>query len=66
MIKAGTQHFKQNLESNDNEDTATAIYEALRLYNSGSVNKHDLSDPTKPGTPSYVSDIASRLQGRTG
>lgn len=62
MVMAGTKHFKQNLESNNNSDTAEAIYEALRLYNSGSINKQNLSDG-KGATNSYVSDIANRLLG---
>ena len=37
------------------------IYEAFRMYNSGSVNKDNLSSGI--GTPSYVSDIANRLMG---
>ena len=37
------------------------IYEAFRMYNSGSVDSSDLS--VGPGTSSYVSDIANRLMG---
>ena len=37
------------------------IYAAFRMYNSGSVNKDNLSSGV--GTPSYVSDIANRLMG---
>jgi LysM repeat protein len=38
------------------------VYEALRAYNSGSVNKTDLSDGLG-ATASYVSDCANRLLG---
>lgn len=62
MVNAGTAHFKANLRSNDDSDTAAAIYEALRLYNSGSVDKANLSDG-RGATPSYVSDVANRLLG---
>jgi hypothetical protein len=34
MVMADTKHFKANLEENNNQDTAEAIYEACRLYNS--------------------------------
>ena len=64
MVEAGTRHFKQNLEDNNNADTAEAIYEACRLYNSGSINKSNLS-AGRGATASYVSDIANRLQGHT-
>lgn len=65
MINAGTKHFKADLRSNLDDDSAKAIYEALRLYNSGRVNKNNLSDPGTGATPSYVSDVANRLQGHT-
>jgi hypothetical protein len=64
MVVAGTKHFKQNLIQVGNQDTADNIYRALRLYNSGSINDSNLSDPMG-ATASYVSDIANRLQGRT-
>ena len=64
MVNAGTKHFKGNLEQLDNADTASTIYRALRLYNSGGIDEANLSDGLK-ATPSYVSDIANRLQGRT-
>jgi hypothetical protein len=64
MVTAGTQHFKSNLEQVGNADSAECIYQALRLYNSGSMNASNLSDG-KGATNSYVSDIANRLQGRT-
>jgi hypothetical protein len=63
MVVAGTKHFKGNLEQLDNQDTASTIYRALRLYNSGSIDEGNLSDG-KGATASYVSDIANRLQGR--
>lgn len=44
MVTAGTKHFKGNLEQLDNADTASTIYRALRLYNSGSINEANLSD----------------------
>ncbi|KAI0161067.1 hypothetical protein GGR52DRAFT_576475 [Hypoxylon sp. FL1284] len=64
MVRAGTNHFKQNIQDQGNADTAECIYKALREYNSGSVNPNDLSDG-RGATPSYVSDIANRLLGRT-
>ncbi len=64
MVNAGTNHYKGNLEQLDNADTASTIYRALRLYNSGIIDETNLSDGLK-ATPSYVSDIANRLQGRT-
>ena len=64
MVLAGTKHFKANLQQLDDQDTASTIYRALRLYNSGSINEGNLSDG-KGATPSYVSDICNRLQGRT-
>jgi hypothetical protein len=64
MVMAGTQHYKGNLEQLDNADTASTIYRALRLYNSGSIDEGNLSDG-KGATDSYVSDIANRLQGGT-
>jgi hypothetical protein len=63
MVTAGTMHFKGNLENQGNGDDAATIYSALREYNSGTVNANDLSDG-EGATPSYVSDIAYRLQGR--
>jgi hypothetical protein len=64
MVMAGTQHFKGNLQQLDDKDTATTIYRALRLYNSGSIDENNLSEG-KGATDSYVSDICNRLQGRT-
>ncbi|KAI8964429.1 hypothetical protein F5Y11DRAFT_316295 [Daldinia sp. FL1419] len=64
MVRAGTNHFKQNLKTFGDSDTAECIYKALREYNSGSVNEGDLSDG-KGATGPYVSDIANRLLGRT-
>ena len=63
MVTAGTMHFKGNLEKLGNGDDAATIYSALRMYNSGNLNPNDLSDG-EGATPSYVSDIAYRLQGR--
>jgi len=63
MVVAGTKHFKANLQQLDDKDTASTIYRALRLYNSGSINEGNLSDG-KGATESYVSDLANRLQGR--
>ena len=62
MVKAGTEHFKANLEQLDNQDTASTIYRALRLYNSGSLDDSNLSNGLG-ATESYVSDVANRLQG---
>ena len=33
MVRAGTQHFKQNLKDFGNADTADCIYKALREWN---------------------------------
>lgn len=38
MVMAGTKHFKANLIQTGNQDSAQSIYQALRLYNSGSMN----------------------------
>ncbi|KAF2656297.1 hypothetical protein K491DRAFT_597275 [Lophiostoma macrostomum CBS 122681] len=62
MVNAGTQHYKSNLEQQGNGDDAQTIYEALRLYNSGSVDTSNLSNGLG-ATDSYVSDIANRLTG---
>jgi hypothetical protein len=60
MVQAGTQH----LESCIQQATGNNIYEALRLYNSGSVAADgDLSSPNSVGTPSYVNDVANRFHG---
>ena len=64
MVMAGTKHFKGNLQQVGDADSATTIYRALRLYNSGSIDESNLSDG-KGATDSYVSDICNRLQGRT-
>ncbi|KAK9413778.1 putative Transglycosylase SLT domain-containing protein [Seiridium unicorne] len=64
MVRAGTNHFKANLKEFGNADNADTIYKALRAYNSGSVNPDNLSDG-RGATPSYVSDVANRLLGRT-
>ncbi len=64
MVVAGTNHYKSNLEQVGNLDTAECIYWALRLYKSGSLDKSNLSYGER-ATPSYVSDIANRLLGRT-
>lgn len=64
MVIAGTKHFKDNLKQLDDKDTASTIYRALRLYNSGKINASNLSDG-EGATPDYVSDIANRLQGLT-
>ena len=66
MIRGGITTLKENLtqlgagpqQLNEPE----FIYPALRKYNSGSVNKENLSDGIG-ATASYVSDIAVRLQG---
>ena len=64
MVRAGAVHFKGNLEQLDNQDTASTIYRALRLYNSGSLDDNNLSNGMG-ATDSYVSDVANRLQGVT-
>jgi len=64
MVRAGTQHFKDNLQQFGNSDTADCIYKALRAYNSGSVDEGNLSDG-RGATASYVSDVANRLCGQT-
>jgi hypothetical protein len=64
MVRAGTNHFKEDMKQFGNTNTAECIYKALRAYNSGSINANDLSDG-RGATPSYVSDMANRLLGRT-
>lgn len=63
MIRAGTLHYKSNLQEHGDCGTVECIYKALRSYNSGSCNSDDLSDG-RGATPHYVSDIANRLLGR--
>ncbi|KAI1624823.1 hypothetical protein EDD37DRAFT_608298 [Exophiala viscosa] len=59
MIHAGALHFKQNLDRQHGN-----VYEALRVYNSGSIaSDGDLASPKSVGTPSYVTDIANWLHG---
>ncbi|KIW69146.1 hypothetical protein PV04_05039 [Phialophora macrospora] len=59
MISVGAQHLKSNLDQAQGN-----VYEALRLYNSGSVAADgDLSSPNSVGTPSYVNDMANRFHG---
>jgi soluble lytic murein transglycosylase-like protein len=59
MISVGAQHLKGNLDQAQGN-----VYEALRLYNSGSVAADgDLSSPNSVGTPSYVNDMANRFHG---
>jgi len=81
MVVAGTNHFKANLEQTGNQDSAESIYQALRLYNSGTMdpNVSHHQPPLqahvlilkqnlsdgKGATDNYVSDIANRLQGLT-
>jgi len=64
MVVAGTNHYKANLQQVGNADSAQDIYQALRLYNSGSLDANNLSNGLG-ATDSYVSDIANRLQGKT-
>jgi hypothetical protein len=64
MVVAGTNHYKANLQQVGNVDSAQDIYQALRLYNSGSLDANNLSNGLG-ATDSYVSDIANRLQGKT-
>ncbi|KAG8169241.1 hypothetical protein KVR01_001990 [Diaporthe batatas] len=66
MIDCGTQHFKTNLGNWGGQNLEQSIYPALREFNSGSVVAWDLSTaPNGVGNPTYVSDIAQRLQGWT-
>lgn len=63
MISCGTTHFMGNCQDQGGQDTVDTIYPALREYNSGTVDPSDLSTGPNQSTPSYVSDIANRLQG---
>ncbi|KAK7987251.1 hypothetical protein PG988_002239 [Apiospora saccharicola] len=62
MVNGGTTHFKANLEDRGNNWNEQSIYEALREYNSGSVDASNLSNGLG-ATDSYVSDISQRLTG---
>ncbi|KAK8122772.1 hypothetical protein PG984_011442 [Apiospora sp. TS-2023a] len=62
MVNGGTTHFKANLEDRGNNWNEQSIYEALREYNSGSVDPSNLSNGLG-ATDSYVSDISQRLTG---
>lgn len=64
MISCGVTHFAENLKTQGGKNDAETIYTALREYNSGKVDKSNLSVlPNGAGVPSYVSDISQRLQG---
>lgn len=64
MISCGITHFAGNFKEQGGHNTAETVYSALREYNSGSVDKTDLSvTPNGAGVASYVSDISQRLQG---
>lgn len=66
MVTCGCQHFQKNLANWGNVQQTSAIYPALREYNSGSVDSADLSVATNgAGNPTYVSDVANRFLGWT-
>ncbi|KAL9616390.1 MAG: hypothetical protein Q9160_008744 [Pyrenula sp. 1 TL-2023] len=62
MVQAGAKHFKGNLTQAGAGETAEHVYWALRLYNSGRVDKNNLSNGLG-ATDAYVSDVANRLSG---
>ncbi|RYP20231.1 hypothetical protein DL765_002905 [Monosporascus sp. GIB2] len=62
MVRGGVEHYKGNLRNWGDAMTESCVYPAMREYNSGNVNPNDLSDG-RGATPSYVSDVAQRLQG---
>lgn len=65
MITCGMTHFQGNYQDQGGANTIDTYYPALREFNSGSVDKTDLSiAPNGAGVTSYVSDIAQRLQGQ--
>ncbi|KAK4186026.1 hypothetical protein QBC35DRAFT_413757 [Podospora australis] len=63
MVRHGTNHFKNDLKRFGGGNDAPAIYKALRVYNSGSINENNLSD-ARGATGHYVSHMANRLCGR--
>lgn len=71
MIIDGTQGVLVGQETNGGDGLVQLInqqngniYEALRKYNSGSVDVNDL-DFAYSATKCYVADVANRLQGWT-
>lgn len=62
MVKDGTEGTRSGDGIQDLKRRYGNIYEALRGYNSGSVNPQDLNDPLG-ATASYVKDVANRLMG---
>ncbi|KAL1302394.1 hypothetical protein AAFC00_002795 [Neodothiora populina] len=62
MIRDGTEGTKDGDGLKQLYKRYGNYYEAMRDYNSGSVNQNDLNDPVG-ATPKYVEDIANRLMG---
>jgi hypothetical protein len=60
MIAGGVAHFQGNMAAAGND-----AYTALRLYNSGSLQGTDLSNPSygPASTPDYVVQVANRMHG---
>jgi hypothetical protein len=60
MISGGVAHFQGNMQAAGND-----AWTALRLYNSGSLQGTDLSNPAygPASTPDYVVDVANRMHG---
>ncbi|POS72290.1 hypothetical protein DHEL01_v209311 [Diaporthe helianthi] len=66
MVDCGTQQLKTNLANWGGQNLEQSVYPALPAFNSGSVLAWDLSTaPNGVGNPTYVIDIAQRLQGWT-
>ena len=65
MVQDGTQGTSQGDGYVQLINQYGNVYEAMRAYNSGSVDESDL-DNAYGATASYVSDIANRLQGWNG
>jgi hypothetical protein len=58
MVIGGAIHYKGNLDRAANRN----VFEAFRLYNSGSANLNDLNDGMAATGP-YVWEVANRLHG---
>ena len=60
MISGGVAHFQGNMASAGGDD-----WTALRLYNSGSLQGDNLSNPSysPASTANYVEEIANRMHG---
>jgi LysM repeat protein len=64
MVRDGTEGTKHGDGLKQLRSRYGNYYEALRAYNSGSVNRNDLNDPIG-ATADYVQETANRLMGHS-